>query len=364
MPGESARRDSGRSRGLAPRTMDRDDANAVKPKDDVTVGFVKRHRLKLLAIGGAAAAGCIGGSVYLLSGAIWSALLVALGFGMLEFSVLVAVWNGVRRANKLDRYMVRLSGELARVRVDVSRVVYRTEPLRHAVGSITRTRNDVAAAAEALEKLRLQVQEVADRSEQEEDEAVGRYGLFSPMSFPSYAPPVPSVGAPAGRAAAGRVDDPQTRDKYAALLSEPCAGGDDRPLVLTVASSPIARHLHDQCRVVSIRPEVAVSDLLDGASYLVIDDAAFESGPWFGADSAEGTDLYMRLRDLIHAARARRVLPIFVRQRGCGDHFTGELESLCRLVLRAGETRIHAHEPVPAVVRSLADNMMNEEPTS
>jgi len=278
--------------------------------------------------------------------------------------VLVAVWNGVRRANKLDKYMVRLSGELARVRVDVSKLVYRTEPLRHAVGSITSTRHDVAAVVEALEQLRLQVQEIADRSEQDEDEVVGRYGLFSPMSFPSYTPPIPSLGAPAGRAAAGRVDDPQTGDKYAALLSEPSAGGDDRPLALTVASSPVAGQLHDQCRVVPIRPEAEVSELLDGAAYLVIDDAAFESGPWFGADSAEGTDLYMRLRDVIHEARARHVLPIFVRRRGSGDHFTGELESLCRLVLRTGETRIGAHEPVPAVVRSLADFMMNEEPAT
>lgn len=326
----------------------------------IAVRLLNRHRLKILGLAVVLSALCVGSSVSLMTGLLPAALLSAIGTGLFSIPILFSLWTSERRLNRQDRQLKRIGAELSRVRSDVSTIAYRTQPIRDLVGTVTRTRKDLAMIQRLIEDLRESVPAAGAAENGSTDDLVDLYGLFSPRSVPAYAPASLPSEMVAGRSAAIREDDPATGAKYAALLRQPTGRADDRPVVALVAPELDSTGLEAHCRVIQVHPESYETDLREETAYLVIDDSAFASGPWFGADSAEGTDLYLRLRHLIHTARRRHVLTVMLRSQAA-DHFTGELESLHHIVLGAGRKDQQGPSAVPSIVRILADGVSTKE---
>lgn len=116
--------------------------------------------------------------------------------------------------------------------------------------------------------------------------------------------PVAAAGRGAARQVAGPNDERTlwrlTRD----LPSQP---------VRLAAVAP--RHLLERLpadEVVTMVPGYTTADL-EAGSYraLLLDRAAFARGPWAGAESAVGVDLFHQLRELVAVARRRRI-PVLV----------------------------------------------------
>lgn len=326
----------------------------------VGVRLLNRHSLKILGIAIVVSALCIGSAVNLVTGMLPAALLSAIATVLFGIPILFSLWTSQRRLNRQDRQLKRIDSELSRVRSDVSTIAYRTQPIRDLVGTITRTRRDLTAMQRLIEDLRESMTANGTGGKDARDVVVDLDGLFSPRSVTAYTPAFLASENVAGRSAAARNDDPMTGAKYSALLREPTDGVDDRPVIALVASELGISDLETHCRVIPVRPESYETDLREEAAYLVIDDSAFTSGPWFGADSAEGTDLYLRLRQLIQTARRRHVLTVMLRHQAA-DHFTGELESLHHIVLGTGRKNQQVPSAVPSIVRILADGLSTKE---
>lgn len=90
---------------------------------------------------------------------------------------------------------------------------------------------------------------------------------------------------------------------------------------------------------------------------VLIDELAFDSGPWAGGLDALGTSLFIELWDVLRYLRAAGVVVALMKQGRPTSHFTAELESQCSLILHSGEYDLGLGDGVGLPI---LDHLLNE----
>lgn len=182
---------------------------------------------------------------------------------------------------------------------------------------------------------------------------VRRRGHYDPKAIPAYAPPPEASGSSlSGRAAASREDDPSSPAK---LWFATHGDADPRTMrILVAGTSDLQQALADQYDVVSLYPGMLHSDLAEGASYLVIERAAFMSGVWSGAETTSGTALFRELSDFARLLHSNGAVVVLLDGDEIPSHYTQEFLKLADIVLDRGNSLSRwAPDVGTSVLRSL-----------
>ncbi|MFF2029712.1 hypothetical protein [Arthrobacter sp. NPDC058192] len=147
----------------------------------------------------------------------------------------------------------------------------------------------------------------------------------------------PPAAAPAGRAigrqAAAVEDDLSRQSRIHGYLGVPSAAPWGGRIIYTIVGRELHRHLGDAHALESLRPSTIAAQIAGGSgSALVVDDNAFTSGAWFGADSAAGTLLAEEILGALAACRSAGTPVYFVRTRRESDIYTPALEAASDVV--------------------------------
>ncbi len=232
----------------------------------------------------------------------------------------------VRAGQRADR------SRWARAEKSLSRLEWLTAKVPDIAGSVGRSRDDLKTLLER-------------------EPGTVRVGGSSAASLES----VPVSGATAavraaGPAGAGRsAGSGGSRPENAPRLLEaigglPPAPSEERPP--SGAPSPVGvigpRQLLD-----ALPPGTEALPLLPGTARalaghvpfdaVIIDDRAFEQGPWTGGLDALGTNLFIELWDVVRHLRSAGVMVVLLRHGRPVSHFTADLESQCTLILDADD---------------------------
>lgn len=239
-------------------------------------------RLRLLAVGAAAISllGALftGIGVGIATGSWLVGLLIILGTGFLVGGVLLALGTVLVSLRGLQRAAASATREIAAIRKDVSRVMWRTEPVRATAGSVGRVREQLDLLLKPTSENRRRFAAVS-RGE------VRRVLQRDPVGYPE-------------------VD---TRNEGTPITATLPDRGIGLVLGTTVTLSTETRR-----PFVVLTPEGGT--LPDGATAMVVDESALYTGPW--AESADGP---ARMVKLARAARAAGVPVLLLAVHG-GEH--------------------------------------------
>lgn len=124
----------------------------------------------------------------------------------------------------------------------------------------------------------------------------------APVAISSAVAHEPSAGIVIGRTAAS-VPESTVRQSVLFELLGQGGRGNVLPKIAGVLSPGLRHALDGLYDVTELSPSFAREQIARiGAGMVVIDQKAFESGPWYGADSATGTLLFAELSSTIEAA--------------------------------------------------------------
>lgn len=239
-------------------------------------------RLRLLALGAAASSGLgavlAGVGVGIAASSWLVGILVALGLGLLAGGLLIGVGALLLSLRGVQRASASSARETAAVRKDVSRIMWRTEPVRATAGSIGRVR----------EQLDLLLQPTTQNKKR--FAAVARGEVRRVLQRDPTGAPEAETGGEAGSA----VDEVPTGAIGAVLGS-------------------ISGLTQDASRPFSLLDPDA-GTLPEQATALVIDESALFTGPW-----AESPDGPVRFGELARAARTADVPVLLLAVHG-GEH--------------------------------------------
>lgn len=103
-----------------------------------------------------------------------------------------------------------------------------------------------------------------------------------------------------------------------------------RTKIIGIVSPKLRDMLSINYDVLEISPGIMRQQLHETAArILVIDQHAFRSGPWFGADTASGTSLFVLITDLVNLAKSFDIAIWFISTGEVPNPYTNELRSMC-----------------------------------
>ncbi|WP_264354281.1 hypothetical protein [Pseudarthrobacter sp. MM222] len=146
-------------------------------------------------------------------------------------------------------------------------------------------------------------------------------------------PATPSPGRAIGRLAAAVEDDRDRQARILSYLGVPPAAPWGGRIVYAIMGRELDRYLGDTHALEFLRPSTIGAQIASGSgSALVIDDSAFTSGIWFGADSAAGTPLANEILPALAECRSRGIPVYFVKTRRESDIYTLDFEAASDVV--------------------------------
>jgi hypothetical protein len=170
-----------------------------------------------------------------------------------------------------------------------------------------------------------------------------------PDEIPVATPVVPSItrGPTAarsqtmGRLAAAVSQDPNRADKLIKALTRDVKKKDEsgKRKIAVVATSDL-EHLLEKSEVSteSLMPSLAEAQIAEfEPSLIIIEQAAFQHGAWYAADSACGAALFEEIQRAILSAADRGVSTYFLRNGSSPDAFTNEIAKLCEITFPVAE---------------------------
>ncbi|MEV8182916.1 hypothetical protein [Specibacter sp. NPDC078692] len=135
-----------------------------------------------------------------------------------------------------------------------------------------------------------------------------------------------------GRTAASVPESVQRQSVLFDLLNHGSRGG-SRPNLTGVLSRELKDVLQGQYQVTELSPSVAREQIArSGPTQVVIDQRAFESGAWFGADAATGTLLFTELAATIELAKSSGIPVWFIATDSVPSPYTNEYRRLATSV--------------------------------
>ncbi|WP_427130822.1 hypothetical protein [Pseudarthrobacter sp. S9] len=144
---------------------------------------------------------------------------------------------------------------------------------------------------------------------------------------------VPSSGPVIGRLAAAVTDDRHRQSKILGYLGVPPTAPWGGRIVYSILGKELYRYLGDAHALESLRPSTIAAQIANGSgSALIVDDSAFSSGSWFGADSAAGTLLANEILQALAECRSQGIPVYFVRTRREPNIYTAEFEAASDVV--------------------------------
>lgn len=319
---------------------------------------LSRHRFKFLGVLSVLSIIMISVSVMIGTGNLILAILSFLGSGCFIFLILVSSWTQHRQAVRIDRRLTAAMQETKKTRIDASAVAYRTRDLRASLEKLSQIKRNIEILKKAADELKtsasLEAQETS--SDFVVPGAAAGINPFNPSLIATYSSQGQSgESVKAGRGAAAKLDDPASSQKYRMLLEQPLRDTDERPIIAAIATQALRDDMSVFGNVVGLRPDSGLNTLPVAAAYLVVEDSAFESGPWFGADSAEGTELFLMLSEILKLAKSRGILTVMVARSGVANHYTRELEHRHRIILRPQPNNDDGAVTYTTVVHSISD---------
>lgn len=177
--------------------------------------------------------------------------------------------------------------------------------------------------------------------------------LYQTDLVKSWRKPERPHAAKPGRLAADQVEDPESGAKlWRVLTADPDHG---RQVVVGVFSPAMKNFMGAEFDLREVAPGADPGLDVLGASYFVVDHEAFDAGRWLGADSAEGTSLFLRLRSAIQFARRQRsVIVSVIEDDRSWSHFTGDLLDLSDVVIGPSSSDLRwAPDSEPRVLQLL-----------
>jgi hypothetical protein len=142
------------------------------------------------------------------------------------------------------------------------------------------------------------------------------------------APAAPSAGRAIGRLAAAVEDDRDRQTRILRYLGVPPTAPWGGRIVYSIVGRELDRFLGDTHALEFLRPSTIAAQIARGrGSALVIDDTAFTSGIWFGADSAAGTPLANEIFQALAECRSRGIPVYLVKTRRESDVYTPAFEA-------------------------------------
>ncbi len=146
-------------------------------------------------------------------------------------------------------------------------------------------------------------------------------------------PAAPASGRAIGRLAAAVKDDGDRQAKILGYLGAPPTAPWGGRIVYAIAGQDLHRYLGDAHALESLRPSTVAAQIANGrGSALVLDDSAFTTGIWFGADSAAGTLLANEILRAMAECRSQGMPVYFVRTRREADIYTMDFEAASDVV--------------------------------
>ncbi|WP_211883032.1 hypothetical protein [Pseudarthrobacter albicanus] len=145
--------------------------------------------------------------------------------------------------------------------------------------------------------------------------------------------PAPSTGGAIGRLAAAVMDDRQRQSKILGYLGVPPAAPWGGRVIYSILGGDLSRYLGDAHALEALRPSTIAAQIANGSgSALIVDDTAFASGSWFGADSAAGTLLANEVLQALAECRSQGMPVYFVRTRRAAEIYTRDFEAASDVV--------------------------------
>ncbi|MGY2746025.1 hypothetical protein ACVWZ8_003142 [Arthrobacter sp. UYCu723] len=145
--------------------------------------------------------------------------------------------------------------------------------------------------------------------------------------------PAPSSGGAIGRLAAAATDDRQRQSRILGYLGVPPTAPWGGRVIYSILGRDLSRYLGDAHALEALRPSTIAAQIANGSgSALIVDDTAFASGIWFGADSAAGTVLANEILQALAECRSQGVPVYFVRTRRAAEIYTRDLEAASDVV--------------------------------
>ena len=142
------------------------------------------------------------------------------------------------------------------------------------------------------------------------------------------APAASSAGRAIGRLAAAVEDDRDRQTRILGYLGEPPTAPWGGRIIYSIVGRELDRYLGDTHALEFLRPSTIAAQIARGrGSALVIDDTAFTSGIWFGADSAAGTPLANEILQALAECRSRGIPVYLVKTRRESDVYTPAFEA-------------------------------------
>jgi hypothetical protein len=150
---------------------------------------------------------------------------------------------------------------------------------------------------------------------------------------PAARPAAPSSGPAIGRLAAAVADDRERQAKIRGCLGIPPTAPWGGRVIYSIIGKDLFHHLGDAHTVEPLRPSTIAAQIGNGTgSALIVDDNAFASGIWFGADSAAGTLLANEIFHALAECRSRGIPVYFVRTRREPNIYTTDFEAASDVV--------------------------------
>lgn len=161
--------------------------------------------------------------------------------------------------------------------------------------------------------------------------------LKNAVAFPenrkSAAPPAGSAGRAVGRLAAAVEDDQQRQSRIQSYLGAPPAAPWGGRIIYSIMGRELNRYLGATHALEPLRPCTIAAQIASGSgTAVVVDDSAFTSGIWFGADSAAGTLLANEILQALTACRSAGTPVYFVRIRRESNVYTLDFEAASDVV--------------------------------
>jgi hypothetical protein len=154
---------------------------------------------------------------------------------------------------------------------------------------------------------------------------------------PAAAPAAPARRA-VGRLAAAVEEDRHRQTRILGYLGVPPAAAFGGRRIYSIVGKELHRYLGDTHELESLRPSTIGAQIASGSgsAVVVVDDSAFISGTWFGADSAAGTLLANEILRALAECRSQGMPVYFVRTRPESDIYTPAFEAAADVVFSDG----------------------------